>query len=343
MHHILQTLPLIHRRHDLLLGSSQHPNLTPADTWRSLFTADETAGQVEPPSFSKFFTASKSPAHKEIIRILKEEPEDSVTIVTIGPLTNIALAAAEDPEAFLRCKELVVMGGAVGVDGNVTPVAEFNCYADSVAAARVYALTSPQPASTMPPSIPGTSTLGPYPAKLPRQLKLTLFPLDITTPHELKRFYFQDQIKPLIEAGSPLAQWTNTFMSGTFDNIDRMLGDGSEAALSLHDPMTIWYMLTGEDPAWKPTAKPEDIRIEASGQWTRGMHVVDRRTRAKPGEQDSHVTTHPADPMDSVTFDEVPGDTMGWLSVSKGNRISRMVSSPGEDVFAGFLMKRVFG
>ncbi|KAK4242384.1 pyrimidine-specific ribonucleoside hydrolase RihA [Achaetomium macrosporum] len=321
-----------------------HPHLSPADTWRSLFedAPSESEASVEPPSYSKFFTPSKRLAHKEMLRILREEPENTITIVTIGPLTNVALAASEDPETFLRVKELVVMGGAVGVEGNVSPCAEFNCMADAVAAARVYALTSPIPASTMPPAIHGKSFLPPYPAKLSRQLKLTLFPLDITTPHELRKQFFNGKVQPLKEAGSPLAQWTDTFMNATFDNIERILGDGSEPGLSLHDPLCIWYMMTRDNPAWKTVAKPEDIRIETCGQWTRGMHVIDRRHRAKPSEKDSTVQTHPADPMDAVTFDEVPGDTMGWLSVRKGNRINRMLESPGQDIFADVLLQQVF-
>lgn len=235
------------------------------------------------------------------------------------------------------------MGGAVAVPGNITPVAEFNCYADAVAAARVYALTSPTPASTMPPTPHGRTSLPPYPPQLSRRLNLTLFPLDITTPHELRRGFFTEEIKSFMEAGSPLAQWVETFLSRTFDKIDSLTGDGSEAALSLHDPLCIWYMLTRDHPLWTATPRLEDIRVETSGQWTRGLHVVDRRVRAKADGEDTKITTHPADPMEAVTVDEIPGDTLGWLSAKKGNRISRMVGSPGEEAFAGELMRRIFG
>ncbi|PHH86680.1 hypothetical protein CDD83_9890 [Cordyceps sp. RAO-2017] len=320
-----------------------HPHLCPADTWKSLFHSDDKAGDSADQGYSSpLFTASKEPAHREMLRVLRENPVDSVSIIAVGPLTNVALAAAEDPEAFLRVKELVVMGGAVHVKGNVTPVAEFNCYADAVAAARVFALTSPTPASTMPPIPDRLSKLGPYPAKLSRQLKLTLAPLDITEPHVISKSYFATRIQPHINAGSPLAVWTSHFIKGAFGKIESMKKDGSEPELSLHDPLTVWYMITRDDRSWKFPAQLEDIRIETSGQWTRGMHVVDKRRLAKPAEAATALSEDATEDAKVVTMDEVPGDTMGWLSVLKGNRVNRLIASPGEDVFKDVWMERVF-
>lgn len=327
---------------DGLHGVHEHyPHLSPADTWKSLFHKESPTLDHDPSPFSKYFTASKELAHKEILRILRENPKDTITVIVVGPMTNVALAAAEDPETFLKAKEVVVMGGAVGVEGNITPVAEFNTYADTVAAARVFALTSPTPRSTMPPIDDARSTLPPYPSRLSRQLKLTLFPLDITTPHLINKNYFTERIKPFVEAGSPLAIWTNHFLEGTFRQIESMEGDGGEPGLSLHDPLTVWYALTVSDPAWKRTPEPEDIRIETSGQWTRGMHVVDRRLRAKHPVE-AEVNESAEEDADALTLEVIPGDEMGWLSHSRGNRINRIIGSPGETVFAEVLMKRVF-
>jgi inosine-uridine nucleoside N-ribohydrolase len=61
-----------------------------------------------------------------------------VTLVPIGPLTNVALLIARHPDAAARLERIVVMGGAIA-EGNVTPAAEFNIWADPEAAARVFA------------------------------------------------------------------------------------------------------------------------------------------------------------------------------------------------------------
>ncbi|RMJ23936.1 nucleoside hydrolase [Aspergillus sp. HF37] len=308
---------------------ASHPHLTPSEAWEHHFDPSAHPTPIDPVPQSgagpRSFVPSKRHAYEEILRVLRENDPDTVTIVAVGPLTNLALASAAQPETFLRAKEVVVMGGTVNLPGNVTPAGEFNSYADAVAAARVFALTSPTPASTMPP----TSQKYPsYPPKLSRQLTLRLFPLDITHRHNMKRGDFRKAISPLLESGSPLAEWVSAFMGHTFRTLEALHPghEGDEAELSLHDPVCVWYALTAEDDRWKPSAaSPEDIRVETTGQWTRGMCVVDRRNRHR------------------VEVDEeIPNDHGRWLSSKAGNRVWRIDGSPAEENFGQVMLGRLF-
>jgi purine nucleosidase len=72
-----------------------------------------------------------------IVDLLRTRPAGSVTLCPTGPLTNIALALIKAPDIAPRIREIVLMGGAIGL-GNVTPAAEFNIYVDPHAARVVF-------------------------------------------------------------------------------------------------------------------------------------------------------------------------------------------------------------
>lgn len=72
-----------------------------------------------------------------IVRQVLAHPGE-ITLLAIGPLTNLALALQKDERIVKAVREVVVMGGAFNVAGNVTPSAEANVHADPQAAAQVF-------------------------------------------------------------------------------------------------------------------------------------------------------------------------------------------------------------
>jgi purine nucleosidase len=70
-----------------------------------------------------------------IIETIEENP--GIVMVTLGPLTNVALALAKNPEIAAKVERCVIMGGAPCCEGNVTPAAEYNIWVDPEAAGMV--------------------------------------------------------------------------------------------------------------------------------------------------------------------------------------------------------------
>lgn len=136
------------------------------------------------------------------------------------------------------------MGGAIDAAGNATPVAEFNIWADARAAARVFALTSPIPSSTMPPLV----DMKPYPEPLSKQLEIVMFPWDLTTKLLLSEKKWESIVAPLMEKKSPLAEWMNMFIGAAFRKMEAFYkNDGDEngffkeegVTLCLNDPICV--------------------------------------------------------------------------------------------------------
>ena len=70
----------------------------------------------------------------KMLETLEAEPENTLEIIALGPLTNLAMAIRLAPETMKRVKRISVMGSAGLGTGNVTPASEFNIWADPEAA-----------------------------------------------------------------------------------------------------------------------------------------------------------------------------------------------------------------
>jgi purine nucleosidase len=171
-----------------------------------------------------------------LIDTLRAEAPGTVTLVPIGPLTNIATAFARAPDIVARVKEIVLMGGAYFEVGNITPAAEFNIFVDPEAAEIVFR------------------------AGLP----LVVVPLDVTH----KVLTTNARIDAIRAIGTPVARavagWTDFFER--FD-MEKYGSDGAP----LHDPFTIAYLLQPD----LFTGRQINVEIETTSPLTLGMTVAD--------------------------------------------------------------------
>ena len=125
----------------------------------------------------------------------------ALTVVALGPLTNVALALEADAQSVAGIGRIVVMGGAVDVPGNVTPTAEFNVHVDPDAATRV----------------------------IDAGLPLDLVPLDATRQARLTRAELEEALR---RTPGPLADRIAAFTARAF-RADEARG------IALHDPLAV--------------------------------------------------------------------------------------------------------
>jgi inosine-uridine nucleoside N-ribohydrolase len=124
----------------------------------------------------------------------------ALTVIALGPLTNIARAMQAAPQTMQQLGRLVIMGGAIAVPGNISPVAEFNIYVDPHAADIVFQSGIP----------------------------ITLIPLDVTQQVRLT----PDLLSPTSRrAPTPLAQTVRDLTQHAFQK--------STTGMALHDPLAV--------------------------------------------------------------------------------------------------------
>jgi len=106
----------------------------------SYFHHEGGLGGARLPPSTRSIGADRGPA--ALIRLARKHP-GVLTLVTLGPLTNLAIALNVEPALPELLKSVVVMGGAFTVPGNTTPAAEFNILVDPEAADQVFSAPFP--------------------------------------------------------------------------------------------------------------------------------------------------------------------------------------------------------
>jgi purine nucleosidase len=215
---------------------------------RTLVTAEHVHGRtgLDGPVLPE----PKMPLQKQhavdfIIETFMQRAAGTVTLCTLGPLTNVALALIKEPRIASRIKRIVAMGGGFFEGGNVTPAAEFNIYVDPHAARLVFDADIP----------------------------VTLIPLDcthqaLTTRARVEKFRVMKN-----NSGPATALMLDFFER--FD-VQKYGSDGGP----LHDPCVIAWLLKPE----LFTSRDVNVVVECESELTMGMTIVDwwRVTDRKP-------------------------------------------------------------
>ena len=166
----------------------------------------------------------------EIIRRIVRKNPGEITIVAVGPLTNIATVLKSDPSVATLVKSIVLMGGSLS-GGNVTPAAEFNFYVDPEAARIVFDSGIP----------------------------ITMVGLDVTHQVLLK----EEHLRALEAAQNPIAQAAGKIMRATFE---RMRKGSDPTVVAMHDPLAVSHLI---DPTIL-TLQDYFVQIETTGELTAG-------------------------------------------------------------------------
>lgn len=180
------------------------------------------------------------PTAQDVWRECVRRYPDELTLITLGPLTNLAVALRVDPATVRRLRGVISMGGAIAVPGNVSPAAEFNIYVDPHAAQRAIQAGVP----------------------------MTLVPLDVTTQVSLSRTALR---RLTAKTTDPVCRFVGHATGSALAFAEEVEGHG---LFHLHDPLAVAVAI---DPGLGKLV-PLNVEVETEGQATRGMTVADRRS-----------------------------------------------------------------
>jgi purine nucleosidase len=164
-----------------------------------------------------------------------------VTLVTLGPLTNVAAAFERDPDVATMLHSLVMMGGTSDAVGNVTPVAEFNVWADTESAALVLASGAP----------------------------ITMVGWDVSRKYAV----FGPEEAAELRALGPLGEFAVDIQRTL---VELALRETGLAGFDLPDPIATAVAL---DPGVALDVEHVHVAVERRGELTAGQTVIDHRAR----------------------------------------------------------------
>jgi purine nucleosidase len=181
--------------------------------------------------------AEPSHAVDAIIETVLANP--GIEVVTLGPLTNVALALSREPKLAAAVSRCIVMGGAPCCEGNVTPAAEFNIWVDPEAARIVFSAG---------------------------------LPIEMVGWHLCRgeAALNQQEIEAVLAFKTPLAEFSIRSNSTAAQAYFTQTG---ETGICLPDPVTMSIAL---NPRLCASSSSHFVDIETSSDLTRGMTVVDR-------------------------------------------------------------------
>ncbi|MFP5077104.1 nucleoside hydrolase [Rhizobium sp. YIM 134829] len=109
--------------------------------WPTFIHGDDGLGNIGVPQ-TVTGSPDPRPAHRFLIDTIRAHPGE-ITLVAVGRMTNLARALNDDPQIATLVKQVVIMGGAFDVPGNITPAAEANIHGDPEAADIVFGAAWP--------------------------------------------------------------------------------------------------------------------------------------------------------------------------------------------------------
>jgi inosine-uridine nucleoside N-ribohydrolase len=209
---------------------------------RALVTATHDHGSDglgDAPDWPPVASPPASPSAAETLVALARAHAERLTLIALGPLTNLALALRLDADALRRIGRVVMMAGAVDVAGNATPDAEYNAFVDPDATREVF----------------------------DAGLRVDLVPLDATRQTTINR----DQVHAALAGRpGPLAARIEAFTERTF----RLWG-----YMHLHDPLAVGLAADASLARWQPAriavGESGQTRRAAGAPNCRVAHVID--------------------------------------------------------------------